>query len=132
LFHVTRSATTRRRVLSGYDVNWLSGHWAGGNGTNPYSGVAFHGQWGSAGEPSVDIHGTNWFYATDQNNLFRSNGVTRSTYSGGSSARLAINQGFNAELSYFDVAEIIVYNRTLNSTEYQAVEAYLAAKYGIT
>ena len=44
---------------------------------------------------------------------------------------MCVNTGAYIETSQFEIAEIIVYNRTLNSTEYQAVEAYLATKYGL-
>jgi hypothetical protein len=125
LFQVSRTFTNRNRVLTGFSNNWLSGHW------NNKSGVAYHQAWGSLGEPTTDYHGTNWMYATDQNDLFRSNGTTRTTYSGGASARMCVNSGNNTETSQFEIAEIIVYNRTLNSTEYTAVETYLVSKYGL-
>ena len=39
--------------------------------------------------------------------------------------------GANTEASECQIAELIVYNRTLNSTEYASVESYLASKYGL-
>jgi hypothetical protein len=123
LFHVARyTGGTRRRIMTGTDQNWLSGFWNGG------TGIAYHNGW-LTGQP--DIHGNNWIYSTDQNSLYRSNGITRGTTGAGnpSFARLSINNA--GENSDWQVAEVIVYNSTLSLANYQAVEAYLAVKYGI-
>jgi hypothetical protein len=126
LFHVARlTGGTRARIFQGSDQNWLSGFWSGS------TGVAYHNGWLTG---QTDIHGNNWMYCCDQNSLIRSNGTTRGSSGAGSPsyARLAINVGGAfGEYSDWQVAEVIVYNTTLSSTDYQAVEAYLAAKYGI-
>jgi hypothetical protein len=122
LFHVTRTTGgTRARIVTGSNNNWLSGHWGGG------SGIAYHEGWLT---DQGDRHGNNWFYSCDQNNLYRSNGTTRGT-GGGASTALSINHGNYAEYSDWQCAEVLVYPSTLSSTDYQAVEAWLAAKYGI-
>jgi hypothetical protein len=50
-----------------------------------------------------------------------------------STARLSINYGdATGEVSQWQVAEVIVYNTSLSSTDILKVEGYLATKYGIT
>lgn len=125
LFHVARyTGGTRRRIFDGVTANWLSGFW-GGN-----AGVAFHDGWLTS---QTDIHGNNWVLSTDQNSLYRSNGVQRGT-GGGTSKQLSINYGnyVSGESSDWNVTFVAVYNRTLNSTEYGEVESWLSSRYGIT
>ena len=131
LFHVARyykpgdAVPTRKRIFDGVTPIWLSGFWRG------RSGVAFHGD-GRQLTSEIDIHGDNWVLTTDQKNMYRSNGTNRtlSYYSGGSSRQLSINHGSSTnEYSDWACAEVIVYDRELTSTEYEAVEAYLNAKY---
>lgn len=122
LFHVTRyTGGTRGRIYTGSNNNWLSGFWSS------KSGLAYHEGWLT--QTSTDVHGNNWVISTDQNSLYRSNGVTRGSSGGSASTNLTIN--FN-EQSDWQTTEAIVYNRTLSSTEYQQVEAWLSSKYGIT
>jgi hypothetical protein len=127
LFHVTRyNGSSRQRIFDGYSagVNWLSGHWSG------QAGVAYHQGWitGTGG-----VHGTNWVLSCDQKDLYKSNGVQRSTTTGTTtSLNIAINYGITtAELSDWTVACTIAYNRTLNSTEIAQMELYLNRKYNI-
>jgi hypothetical protein len=126
LFHVTRyNGATARIVTSATSVNWLSGHWGG------YSGVAYHQNWIT--QSSSSVHGANWVASTDQNALYRSNGVNRTIGSPGSPShtQLIINGSTFAELSDFQIAEVIVYDRTLNATEITQTEAYLSNRYGL-
>jgi len=123
LFHVTRyTGGTRTRIVASSDgVNWLSGFWGG------LSGVAFHNGWLT--QSSYDHYYNNWVVSTDQNALYRANRVQTSTSSGGSaSCRLGINT-FGGETSDWQVAEVIVYDRTLSQSEYESVETYLTNKY---
>lgn len=123
LFHVTRTTGgARLRIFTGSNNNWLSGHWGGG------SGVAFHEGW-LTGQP--DTHGNNWFYSTDQNSLYRSNGVTRGSSGGSASTNLSINYGSNAEYSDWSCAFVAVYTGTLSAIDYGVVESWIASKYGI-
>lgn len=123
LFHVTRTTGTRSRIVTGSNNNWLSAHWGG------RSGVAYHEGWVTSSESY--LHGDNWVYSTDQNYLYRSNGVERGTSGGGASTNLTVNYGAYGEYSDWAIAFLAVYNRTLNSTEYLAVESWLASKFGI-
>jgi len=128
LFHVARQTNvSNNRIFAGYDQNWLSGWWA----ANMHQG--FHQGWlTTAGGTATD---SNWHYTTDQNSLLRQDGVTYGTSGAGapSYARLSINNGLGtqSEASDCEVTEVIVYNRTLNSTEYGTVESYLKARYGL-
>jgi hypothetical protein len=134
LFHVARyykpgdAVPTRRRIFDGVTSNWLSGF------HSSKSGVAYHNSWLTS---QTDIHGDTWVLSTDQRDMYRSNGTDRtsSVYSNGASDQLSINYGSHtgsgteSETSDWAVAEVIVYDRELTSAEYQAVEAYLNAKY---
>lgn len=124
LFHVTRYTGGGGRIMDGSGNNWLSGTWGGA------TGIAYHGGWLTN---QSSVHGSNWFISTDQNNLYRSNGVQRGTMSGGTTTTLTINNGNYAtsEPSSWEVAEVMIYNRTLSSAEYQAVEQELSDWYGI-
>ena len=129
MFHLAKyqkpSRGNNRRILQGTVGNWLSGFWGG------YSGVAWHGSWIT--QNSLSAHGTNWVLSTDQNNLYRSLGRTRGTTTGGASDTLAINAGvWSAESTDFAFQALMVYNRTLNATEYQMVEDYLANRFKIS
>ena len=129
MFHLAKfqkpSQGNNRRILQGTVGNWLSGFWSG------YSGVAWHGGWIT--QNSLSAHGTNWVLSTDENNLYRSLGRTRGTTTGGASDTLAINAGvWSAESTDFAFQALMVYNRTLNATEYQMVEDYLANRFKIS
>ena len=122
-FHVARySGASRGRIFQGVSTNFLSGF----HGNK--AGVAYHGTGDVA--PSTDLHGRNWVMSTDQNFLYRSNGVTRGSSGGdGLTTRLALNTGGYPEPSDWQCAEVLVYNRTLSLGEIQQVESYLQFKY---
>jgi hypothetical protein len=123
LFHVTRTTGgTRSRIVTGSNNNWLSGHWGGG------SGIAYHEGW-LTGQP--DLHGNNWFYSTDQNSLYRSNGVTRGSSGGSASTNLSVNYGSYAEYSDWSLSFLAVYTGTMSATDYGTVEAWIANRFGI-
>ena len=130
LFHVARyykpsGAPSRGRIFNGATLNWLSGFHSN------RSGVAYHGDSPNGGwvTPITDLHGNQWVLSTDQRNMYRSNGTDRTSsgYSNGASDQLTINTRY--EYSDWAVAEVIIFNRELTSTEYLAVEAYLSVKY---
>lgn len=125
LFHVTRYRDgAKERIFTGNGNNWLSGFWNGG------SGKAYHEGWLT--QYSSDIHGYNWVYSTDQNSLYRSNGVERGNSGGSASTNLSILYGtYDNEASPWQCAEVIVYGSTLNSTQILSVESYLKTKYGL-
>lgn len=130
LFYLARFNGTTNRIFDGVDSNWLSGFYSAGVGNT------FHGAWitprGGSNDP---ITSSNWIYATDQQSLFRANGVQMSNGTSGttSTARLSINYGAqSSERSQWQVAEVIVYDTALNASNILKVEGYLATKYGIT
>jgi hypothetical protein len=126
LFHVTRlTGGTRQRIFEGSNNNWLSGF------HNVGTGVAYHEGWITPS--SGDLHGTNWFYSTDQNSLYRSNGTTRGSSGGSASTNLSINHGtyVSTEASNWSCAFTAVYSGTMSSTDYQLVESYIANRFGI-
>jgi hypothetical protein len=124
LFHVTRTTGgTRKRIVTGVGNNWLSGHWNGG------TGVAYHEGWLTT---QPDLHGNNWFISTDQNSLYRSNGVTRGSSGGSASTSLTINDGQYNEYSDWQCAFICVYSGTMSATDYGALELWISQKFGIT
>lgn len=125
-----QNQTNLNRIFMGSDRSWYSGFFAG------FAGSAYHGQT----LVIANTHSNNWVKATDQNaggngTLFRTNGVDRynaalPANSGTTYARLCVNPSV-AQASDWQIAEVIVYNRTLNSTEYTSVENFLASKYGV-
>jgi hypothetical protein len=119
LFHVARhSGANRGRIIQSLTTSFASGF-----STN-LAGVAIHGTYLTA---STDLHGRNWVMSTDQNSLYRSNGVQRSISSGdGLATRLTLN---TAGESVWQCAEVLVYDRTLSLGEIQQVESYLQFKY---
>lgn len=128
LFHVTRyTGTTNARIVTEFNSssNWLSGHW------NNESGVAYHNGWITSNSQRKAFQ-NNWIISTDQNNLYRGNALTYGSSGAGSPSyvRLGINT-WTSELSTWQCAEVIVYNRTLSSAEYQLVENYLNNRYGM-
>lgn len=129
LFHVARyiNTTNRGRIFDGVTNNWLSGfHTA-------KAGVAYHGDTGGWVTGTTDLHGTNWVISSDQNNLYRSQGVNRTVanYANGANASLAINHGsyVSVEPSDWAVAAVIVFNRTLTTNEIVQVETFLNRRY---
>lgn len=125
LFHVARySGANRQRLFQGVTTNFLSGF------VSASAGVAFHGT--AYLTPVTNLHDINWVMSTDQNFLYRSNGVTRGNSGGdGLATRLALNTGaFSpSQLSDWQCAEVLVYDRTLTGGEISQVESYLQYKY---
>ncbi len=129
LFHVTRyNGSNQKRILTSptnTSSNWLSGHW------NGLSGVSYHMNWLT--QTSSNIHGSNWVLSTDQNSLYRS-GQSNRTIAAPGTPSFATNIGINnisAELSDWGIASVLVYNRTLPSNQYLAIEDYLASRYSL-
>lgn len=132
LFIVTRYTNgTNMRILTDYTSNnWLTSHWWG----DP--GVAHHNGWITAVPNTTNNFAiADWVLFTDQNNLARSNTIDIKNASPGAASsfsRLGINTpGWSGEKSNFEIAELIVYPRTLNSQEINFVETYLSKKYGV-
>jgi hypothetical protein len=118
------------QIFTGFDRAWYSGFFAGN------AGVAYHGNTLN----TSNLHSNNWVLGTDQNaggngTLFRTNKVDRYNSSlpsnpGTTYARMSVNHKVTRGSPY-QIGEVLVYNRTLNATEYQAVENYLSTKYGV-
>lgn len=119
-----------KRIFDGVENNWLSGF------HDNQSGVAYHGDTAQWLTPVVGHHGFSWVVSTDSANLYRSNGVSRSAdlYTAGQRPnKIAINAGdlWSTQSSDFQVADVLIFDRELNSFEYTAVENYLGSAYGI-
>jgi hypothetical protein len=131
LFHVSRyNGTNQGRILTSPDLcnNWLSGHWSG------KSGVAFHSNWIT--QSTNSMHGSNWVLSTDQNNLYRSGQSNRTSAVAGAisyASNIGINPSNTGSLNKSDwaIANVLVYNRTLPSNQYLAIEDYLASRYSL-
>jgi hypothetical protein len=121
LFHVSRyTGGSNGRIITTDYSNWLSGHW------NNNSGVAYHNGWVT---PIQNLHYTDWLISTDQEYTYRSNGVVRGSGAGDRMLPpLVVNNGEN---SNFQIAEIIIFDRKLTSSEVEIVERYLSTKFGI-
>lgn len=121
LFHVSRRITSTGRIFTGVLNNWLSGFWSA------YTAQAYHEGWITG---QTNPFGTNWFISTDQNSSYRANSGIYGTAGGSASTQLSILYGgYDNENCSWAVAEIIVYNRTLSSSEIKLVENYLGSKY---
>ena len=97
----------------------FSGFW------NSKSGVAYHANWMT---PQADVHGADWAISSDQTQLYRSNGVQRSTNTNGVSGSMC-TLGVNLfDPSDFAITDVLLYNRELTLLEIQEVEAYLGLK----
>ena len=122
LFHVSRySGNSKGRIITTDYSNWLSGHW------NNNSGVAYHNGWVT---PVQNLHDTDWLISTDYEYNYRSNGVSRGSGSGDRMLPpLVVNNGENSD---FQIAEIIIFDRKLTTSEIEAVERFLATKYGLS
>jgi outer membrane protein OmpA-like peptidoglycan-associated protein len=138
LFQVSRySGATRKRIIDGVPSNWLSGFWSGS------AGVSFHSNW-LTGYSNNGTTMTNWQLLSDQNTLFRQNGIRRDVTTSGQAFvnQLSVNSGFYApggvgyssccdERSDFNVAEVLLYNGELTAAQIRQVENYLARTYNL-
>ena len=126
LFHVAKyNGANRDTIFCGNNQGWISG-FSGGR-----SGVAYHG--GILITDPIDRHGNAWVVSTDQNALYRSQGIDRTVAPSSGTGQLCINysSSYSANTSDWAIAEILVYNRTLTLTEIANVEAYLFARWGL-
>ena len=116
--------------------NWLHGHW------NTYAGVVSYNGWVVGPGPAVSVPtSASWvFMCSSMTNasyvsvmingqLYSSNGGGKTTpWQGGGT--IGINAGgYGGEYSDFAVAELLVWNRALGSSELWQVSSTLAAKY---
>jgi autotransporter-associated beta strand protein len=137
IFGVSRYAgAAKNRVISSRDTNWLFGH-HGGVDERFYANGWIH----DAGSNNENWH----IYMghinddADPKATFAKDGAVLVTDSTGSSngdympKQLQLN-GYNggSELSDSEIAEVIIYNRVLDTNELEQVGGYLASKYGLS
>lgn len=139
----TNNAAKKSRIFSSSANNWLSGFWACA------VGVAHHMGWLTQyTSPQSDFagsNGNNWLLGADCgyaassssgcNGRYRAMGTDRTTTPSTSTVghSVVVNGGqFPAEVSDFQIAEVISYPTILPITDIVKVETYLARKYGIT
>eukprot|EP01083_Nonionella_stella_P071861 193304_1 len=131
-FHVARyNDGIVGRIFQAYQHNFVSCFHASAPGVAEV-GVTYHGNWIT--QNTQDIHGYNWVFSTDQRNMYRSNGIDRTTspqHSNYASIqyRLSINCGLSASTSDFAIAAIIAFDYELPLNQYECVEEYLVMKY---
>jgi hypothetical protein len=134
LFFTTRQrGGTNRRVLQGVaGSNYLYGYWQGRkNVFNANGNPSFLG--GSPSDSAWDI----FSHTRAQNSSYIFNWNGSNSYRGTTSVNLpmgglVINTGgFPGEASDCDLAEIILYDSVLNTSQVQQMEGYLAWKWGL-
>ena len=127
-------ASNRGRIITGNysagasqdsNANWLFGQWDG------QAAVAHYNGWVSSSSTPAGLNLTNWVMSTAYPSNYRYNGIVRGT-SGGTAELppLGINT-WTGEQSDYQVAEVIIFNRTLNSSEIGQIEDYFAERYGL-
>ncbi len=113
------------KIFAGENKAWYSGFYAGNAGSIQHGNVKY----------TSNNKSNNWVLGTDTPNIFR---VGKSQLWSGTStsadtspsAQLAINPTL-VDGSNFQVAEVIVYDRILSTSEITSTENYLSSKYGI-
>ena len=131
LFHVARyTGLGERQRIFANDAscdwgNFLSGFHGG------HSGVCFHEGWIT--DPYTDYHGNDWVVSSDSYGTYHSNGISRNDNGGGSSSlpSLGINRWVWGEYSDFMVADVLVFNTKLSSSQISTIENYLLEIYGL-
>ena len=129
-FHVTRySGNYKGRIWNGVSTDWFSGF-------EDDSVAYYHGGYlkTDKGLESKNIKdfGNDWVLTTDQNDYVRvyKDYLEFKGSPGKSPSSIGINTGYNTtKPSDWACAEIVIYNRKLNSSEILAVEEYLMDKY---
>jgi uncharacterized repeat protein (TIGR02543 family) len=124
------------RLFDAVTGNWLVGWWGG------YQGSFFHEGWMNN---STTTRNNNFHVICDRPAVSRFDGSALGSNGSGSSTlpEMSINNGNytggntrtpagSAETSDWEVAEIIVYDRTLVDADVLRVESYLKYRYGVT
>jgi hypothetical protein len=121
---------TNGRVLSGLSNNWLLGYhltrrqqaffngWIIGNGTGPASTTNWYIYTGHTDGSTSSVYENGTLLASNSGGVAGPNGLALIGHLG------------TSEFSDAQIAEVIVYNKVLSTTERQRVEAYLAQKWG--
>ena len=127
-------ANNRARIITGNyaasawqdsSANWLFGHWDGKAALAHYNG------WVTATSTPAGLNLTDWVMSTAYPSNYRYNGLVRGT-SGGTAVLppLGINT-WTGEQSDYEVAEVIIFNRTLTLSEIGQIEDYFDERYGL-
>lgn len=120
IFSLTRyTGDNKGRILRGTTGNWLHGH------HNGNVGVAYYDTWRTSSSSSTT---TDWVALCCQNggsSLIMKDGLSVGTSSGGSSPSGININNMASELSDWAIAELITWNRDLDSAELTAVSGYL-------
>ena len=126
------------RTVDSLDTNWLIGKWSGQN-------VHYDNGWVSLGNnvdglnnatnnvPVIGL-GTNDVAANTAHYYRDSLDVSTSNAPNSNAGRIEIGGGYAgsfSEPSDFDISELIVFNRVLNSAERIIIDNYLSAEFGI-
>ena len=113
------------RIFDAIVGDYLTGFW------NGRSGVAHHDGWVTSS--TTDLNGQNWFIWVDQGSRIRNNGVDISRFVNPTTfPGMSINYGSRGEYSAWQVAEVMLFDYAINSTQAQRIESYLGMKYGVT
>jgi uncharacterized repeat protein (TIGR02543 family) len=118
------------RIFDGRAGNWLTGFYSG------LTGTAHHEGWIAYPTPSISA-GQIWRLNCDNHTQLRTDGIAQ-PIAGATSFTLPINMTINnyngsgREPSDWEVAEVLVYEATLTTTQMQQVESYLKNRYGLT
>ncbi|MEI6743537.1 MAG: fibronectin type III domain-containing protein, partial [bacterium] len=131
LFHVSRYAGENQgRIVAGSTGDWYSGFVDDKDGGKV--GVAKHNSVMKDG--GGESH-RNWLLSSDQNAVYRANGVQVSTKTNGMSfsGPLTVNgsNGGPKRASDWQVAEVLVYEGELTLAQIQQMENYFARTYGL-
>ena len=123
------SGASKGRIFDANAENWLSGFWSGS------ASVAYHTSgWVTSSAGTAD---TNFHVMCDSGSTFLSDGLSKATTTSPTSylpINLTVNNnaGVGRELSDWQIADVIVYDSALSSTNILQVEMFLREKYGIT
>ena len=128
-------ANNRNRIISGNYAsdayqdssgNWLFGQYGG------MAAIAHYNGWVSPVSTPAGLNLTDWVMSTAYPSNYRYNGIARGT-SGGTAELppLGINT-FTGQQSDYQVAEVIIFNRTLTLSEIRQIEDYFDERYGLS
>ena len=126
-FTVARySGTAQKRIFTGETGNHLTGWWSG------KTGVAYHEAWITE---TTSGNNNNWFLISDTWSSLRVNGTSKGVGRNPILPQMTINWGnplYGTETSDWEVAEVIIFDRTLSLSELSLLEDYLGSTYGIS
>ena len=138
LCHVSRyaSATTskQQRIIGHASYNWLSGNLSGKTGSYYGSGNFGNGYTDSNSGATTNgaLNDTDWHLYCDYSGGFRMDG-TAAVAAGRQTlpANISINT-FSNQQSEWEIAEVLIFDRTLDASGIKYVESQLATTYGLS